>query len=140
MFGQLTQLTAFDPTPMNVTLESAPQVYAWVSIMEDLSGLEPAADDWFDRDDVPDTLKALLAEVGRVYVPALLANAEAINDQHDQVKTEIDGREWVQEPFPYQAKCLHWIRQQYAGLDSEDREWVDDLLAGTGCELLVSRR
>jgi hypothetical protein len=42
----------------------------------------------------------------------------------------------VQEPFVYQAKCLRWLREAYAGLDDEDRSRVDQLLAGTGCEAL----
>ncbi len=139
MYGQLTQLTGFDPTPMAETLDRAPQVYAWVSVMEDLSGLNPEEDDWVARDEIPDTLGALLSEVGRVYVPALLANAAAINGGVDEVRTEIDGREWVQQPFPYQAKCLQWIRQEYARLDGEDRVFVDGVLAGTGCERLLAK-
>lgn len=136
LFGQLTQTAAFDPTPMALTLERAPQVYAWTSVVEDLSGLSPEPGDWFDRDSVPDTLRALLGEVGRVYVPALLANAAAVDQRAEQMETEIDGRRWVQPPFPYQAKCLQWIRQEYVRLDPEDRGWVDALLEGTGCQAL----
>jgi hypothetical protein len=44
----------------------------------------------------------------------------------------------VQEPFPYQAKCLQWLRQEYVKLDGEDRVFIDLLLAGTGVELLFS--
>jgi glutathione S-transferase len=136
LFGQLTQLTAFDPTPMAETLARAPQVYAWTSVVEDLSGLEPTADDWFDRDALPTTLNELLAEIGRVYVPALLANAAAVEAGSASVTTQIEGRPWVQEPFPYQAKCLQWLRQQYVKLEGEDREFMDSLLEGTGIELL----
>ncbi len=140
IFGQLTQLTAFDPTPMRVTLAIAPQVYAWVGVVEDLSGLRPTEEDWVGRDNIPDTLRALLNEVGYVYVPALLANARAVESGADQVETEIDGRPWTQQPFPYQAKCLQWLRQEHARLDAEDRAFVDDLLEGTGCEALFAKR
>ncbi len=136
LFGQLTQLTAFDPTPMAETLARAPQVYAWTSVVEDLSGLEPTADDWFDRDALPASLNELLAEIGRVYVPALLANAAAVEAGSASVTTQIEGRPWVQEPFPYQAKCLQWLRQQYVKLEGEDRAFIDSLLEGTGIELL----
>ena len=136
IFGQLTQLTAFDPTPMAVTLEFAPQVYAWVGVVEDLTGLEPGQDHWFGREALPGTLRDLLCEVGHVYAPAMLANAAAVDSGAEEVRTEIDGRDWVQKPFPYQAKCLQWLRQQRARLDSEDRAFVDAYLAGTGCEAL----
>lgn len=139
LYGQLTQLTAFDPTPMRETLERAPQVYAWVSVVDDLSGLEPAAGDWFDAHALPDTLAGLLAEIGRTYVPALLANAAAIDSGAELVKTEIDGREWVQQPFPYQAKCLQWLRQEYVRLEADERARVDGLLEGSGCEALFRK-
>lgn len=139
LFGQLTQLAAFDPTPMAETLSRAPQVYAWTSVVEDLSGLEPGHKDWFDADALPATFSALLGEIGRTYVPALLANAAAIEAGADQVETEIDGRPWVQKPFPYQARCLQWLRQAYVALEGEDRELADSILAGTGCEALFAR-
>jgi hypothetical protein len=139
LFGQLTQLTAFDPTPMALTLEVAPQVYAWTSVMEDLSGLEPTEDHWHSREALPNTLGELLTEVGRVYVPALLANARAVDSGLDAVQTTIDGQPWTQRPFPYQAKCLQWLRQERARLDHEDRAFVDGLLEGTGCEALFAK-
>lgn len=136
LFGQLTQLATFDPTPVRLTEAQAPRVLAWVQTVEDLSGLEPQAEHWVERDGLPASLSALLTEVGRTYVPALLANARAIDTGADEVETEIDGRRWVQQPFPYQAKCLQWVRQEYARLDGTDRTIVDDALAGTGCEAL----
>lgn len=136
-FGQLTQLAAFDPTPMALTLQVAPRVYAWVDRVEDLSGLEPAESDWVDRD-LPATLHGLLGEVGRVYAPFLIANAKALSSGAERVECEIDGRPWVQKPFPYQGKCLMWLREQYAGLSAEDQSAVDRLLDGTGCEALVA--
>ena len=136
LYGQLTQLTQFDPTPMAETFDRAPQVYAWVSVVEDLSGLEPDEGQWFDKNALPDSFRDLLGEIGRTYVPALLANAAAIESGADLVETEIDGKPWQQEPFPYQAKCLQWLRQVYVQLEGQDRELVDELLTGTGCEVL----
>lgn len=136
MFGQLTQLAMFDPTPAEITAAWAPRVLAWVQTVDDLSGLEPSRADWIDRDDLPETLTSLLAEVGRTYVPVMLANARAIDTGTDEVEAEVDGRRWVQRPFPYQAKCLQWVRQEYVRLDDADRQFVDRLFAGTGCEAL----
>ena len=111
---------------------------AWVEVTEDLSGLEPDEEDWTRRDTVPDTLRALLAEIGRVYVPFLLANADALDRGAEKVECVIEGRAWTQRPFPYQGKCLRWLRQGYAVLAGEDRTAVDALLAGTGCTRLFS--
>jgi hypothetical protein len=91
----------------------------------------------FSRERLPDTVRGLLAEVGRVYVPFLLANAAALERGDDQVRCEIEGRPWVQQPFPYQGKCLRWLREQYAKLGGDGRASVDRALAGTGCERLL---
>jgi len=136
LFGQLTQLVGFDPTPAAIALELAPRVVAWVDFVEDLSGLEPSDADWTPRDGVPGTLRALLAEVGRVYVPFLIANAEAVERGAARVECTVDDRRWVQQPFPYQAKCFRWLREGHATLAPDDRRVVDGLLRGTGCERL----
>jgi glutathione S-transferase len=137
LFGQLTQLVLFDPTPAAVALETSPRIYAWCEIVEDLSGVEVDDADWLSRDAFPHTLGALLSEVGRVYAPFLLANTAALESGADRVECEIDGRPWVQQPFPYQGKCLAWLRGQFAALDASDRACVQSLLEGTGCEVLL---
>lgn len=137
-FGQLTQLVQFDPTPAKVAAEGFPRVHAWVSKMEDLSGVEPDAEGFIELESFPATLTRLLTELGKTFVPVMLANASAIEQGLDVVKTEVEGKEWTQEPFPYQAKCLQWLRIEYARLDIEDRKRVDKVLAGTGCEKLLA--
>ena len=136
-FGQLTQLTHFDPTPMAVTLKRAPRVFAWVEVMEDQSGLEPRESDWLAPQEFPSTIIDLLREVGRVYVPALLANATAIAAGKDVFETEIDGKPWRQQTFPYQAKCLRWIRNAYGDLDPPHRASVDAIAVETGLATLL---
>ncbi|HVN85265.1 MAG TPA: glutathione S-transferase N-terminal domain-containing protein [Candidatus Binatia bacterium] len=139
LFGQLTQLVGFDPTPAAIAREVAPRVVAWGDVTEDLSGLELDDREWMTRDAIPDTLRALLAEVGRVYVPFLLANADALDRGAERVECMIDGRAWTQRPFPYQGKCLRWLREGYAALGGgQDRAAVDALLAGTGCDRLFT--
>ena len=71
LYGQLTQLAQFDPTPAALALELAPRVVAWVDVVDDLSGLEPREDGWLRRDALPETLRALLVE--------LPANSERIS-------------------------------------------------------------
>jgi len=138
MMGQLTCLALFDPTPAALTAEHAPRVYAWTERTEDLSGLEPGDDDWSSADQLPDSIRGLLGEVGHFHVPFLLANADAIERGAERVETEIAGQPWLQKPFPYQKKCLAWLRESHARLDAEARSTVDELLAGTGCEALFA--
>lgn len=137
VYGQLTQLAQFDPTPMALTLEQTPRVYAWSTLLEDLSGEEPTEAEWLTGASVPATLKAILTEIGRTYVPVMLANARALAAGARQVETTVDGKPWVQAPFPYQGKCVRWLQAAYAALNMTSRSTVDGLLSGTGCEALL---
>ena len=138
LFGQLSQLVLFDPTPVAVCEREAPRVIAWAHWMEDLSWLDPDDGAWLDRDAAAAALCPLLEEVGRVYAPFLLGNAAALLAEADEVVCEIDGKTWRQEPFRYQGKCLQWLRGAYAQLEPEDRSYVDEVLDGTGCEPLFA--
>jgi len=137
-FGQLTQLTQFDPTPSQIAIHDFPRIHAWVSKMEDLSGIEPSDDGFLDPTQLPISFRAILAELGRTYVPVMLANAHALENSLDTVTANVEGKHWTQEPFPYQGKCLQWLRIEYARLGAEDKARLDNILAGTGCEALVA--
>lgn len=136
LYGQLTQLVGFDPTPSAIALEAAPRVVAWVDVVDDLSGIEIAENGWIECGALPATFRALLVEAGRVYAPFLLANADALARGADKVECTIDGRRWTQKPFPYQGKCLEWLRADYGRLSAADRRAADESLAGTGLERL----
>jgi hypothetical protein len=136
--GQLTQLARFDPTPMDLATRVAPRVSAWVETTEDLSGLEVSEADWLPRERAV-ALRAFFEELGRTYVPVMLANATALAEGASEVETVVEGKHWVQKPFPYQGKCVQWIRDEFAALSSADRTWVLECLAGTGCERLLGR-
>jgi glutathione S-transferase len=141
IYGQLSQLGIVDPTPAAV-MECHPRVRAWLDRVEDLSGEEVRGDGrdgdggWMTRAEAAAACRPFLLEIGRVYAPFLLANAAAVAAGDRQVETEIDGRTWVQPPFPYQAKCLDWLRAGRAALLPADREALDSILSGTGCERL----
>ena len=137
LYGQLTQLVGFDPTPMAIARAEFARICAWVDVVEDLSGLDVSdGEGWVSEKPVRGALRALFAEIGRVYAPFLLANARALDEKREQVECTIDGRRWVQQPFPYQGKCLRALREGYAALATGDRATVDAWLHGTGCEVL----
>ncbi|MBI1188550.1 MAG: glutathione S-transferase [Alphaproteobacteria bacterium] len=134
LYGQLTQLAIVEPTSAAITARIAPRVRAWTDRVEDLSGHEGGA--WLARDEIG-AVKPLLGEIGRVYAPFLIANAKAAAAGADVVETEIDARAWTQPTFAYQAKCLAWIREDFAALSAADQTAVRAALAGTGCDALL---
>lgn len=135
LYGQLTQLALFDPTPRDIIAARFPRIYAWVELLEDLSGLVVADDDsdWIDASaGLPDTLLALLGEMATLYIPYLKINAEAVMSGAELVDAQVDGRPYQQNPFTYQAKCLQWIGEQYAALSGDDKTRLAELTHGTG--------
>mgnify|MGYP002628417022 FL=1 len=136
-YGQLTQLVRFDPTPRKLAYEHSSRTVAWVDILEDLSGHDVENTSWTSLEESPDTLKNILKEVGKMYVPALLANADALIKGAEIWEAEIDGAMWKQKTFNYQGKCLAWIKEEFDALNKDDKLRVKEYLQGTGCEILL---
>ena len=136
IFGQMTQLAVVEPTSAAITNKASQRVRGWIDIMEDMSGLKPSDDDWFSAEEAREALGPLLAEIGRTYAPAMIANAKAVMADEATFDTEIDGRPWTQPTFKYQAKCLGWLREDHTALSDNERGAVDAMLAGSGCEVL----
>jgi glutathione S-transferase len=94
LYGQLTQLVGFDPTPRNIAYKQSPRTVSWVNIMSDLSGLHDSGGigeffgvqsnessnknklnyfkdnnyGWLDTDNIPNSLIEIFNEVGKVYI------------------------------------------------------------------------
>jgi glutathione S-transferase len=137
IYGQLTQLIGFDPTSREIAYDTALRLVSWQDVMADLSGHDVENSDWTPLEESPASLKEIMKEFGRMYVPALLANANAIMKGEETWETEIDGSLWKQRAFPYQAKCLKWIKEEFAALNENDQSRVKTFLDGTGCEILL---
>ncbi|MGI9597422.1 MAG: glutathione S-transferase N-terminal domain-containing protein [Acidimicrobiales bacterium] len=139
VFGQLSQLVKWDPTPMAIAARRAPKVINWVDRVDDLSWL-PVVDDtgWSPLDRLPQATTRLLHEIGRTYAPFMVANARALMSGDDEVVCDVEGGTYRQAPFKYQGKCLQWLREAYGALGDGDRARVDGVLRGTGCEVLVT--
>lgn len=139
LFGQLTQLGVVEPTSAAILSKGSPRLRAWIDSMEDLSGLNPSEADWFTPEEAGECLRPLLQEIGRVYIPFLLANAAAAESCNAQVEAVIDGGPWSQPVFPYQVRCLANLREKFSQLPQSAKIMLKRQLEGTGCEPLLSR-
>ena len=137
IYGQLTQLIGFDPTSRAIAHDISPRVISWLDLMEDMSGLEPKDSDWISFVEVQNTLSDIFKEIGRVYLPALLANAQAVANKEQTWTTQIDGAQWEQRSFPYQAKCLNWINEEFHNLNKHAQQQIMNFFKKTGCEELI---
>ena len=135
IYGQLTQLGWVDPTPADLLARNSPRLRAWLDRTDDLSG--HSAGDWVPHSCVRDHLGELLNEIGRVYAPFLIANAQAAARGRKEFETHIDGQLWAQPVFPYQIKCLETLRSARDSLSAENRNALDSVLAGTDRKSVV---
>jgi hypothetical protein len=116
-----------DPTA-GAIVNGSPRVAAWVERM-----LDPKAEGHFeDYAQLAATLEPLLErQVGRLFLPWSVANAQALADGSEEFSVELDGRTWMQKPQKYHARSLAQIRKKYAALG--DRATLDPILERTGC-------
>ena len=128
--GQLFQL-ASDPTPANLMRTKAPYTYRWVMQMDDMSGVEG---NWRQSDaPLPAGLKGLLKLAGDVYLPFLLANAQAFAKGEKVFSFSALGKSYTQGVFKYQVKCLHTLRQHFAQLSQKDKDALAPVLREANC-------
>ncbi|WP_164157070.1 glutathione S-transferase [Sandarakinorhabdus rubra] len=130
LFGQLSQL-GVDPTAQAMMRAEFPFTYRWLLHIDDTSGIEGT----WDAADQPlqPVVVALLAEIGRVYGPFLLANAGAAAAGEPTFRIEVDGLGYVQGTFRYQLKCLADLKARHAALDADTRRRIEPLLESAGC-------
>ena len=137
IYGQLTQLGVIDPTPARLLEHHSPRLRAWLDRVEDLSGHTDAP--WLSHSAITAHVGELLGEIGRVYAPFLIANAQAAVRGQPTFETTLDGQRWQQVVFPYQVKCLEILRQERLALAPNVRQALDGVLEGTGCEQLFAQ-
>jgi len=127
LYGQLNTL-ANDPTAGDLIRQRAPRTGRWMRRVDDLSGVDGT---WDDR--AADTVRTLAELAGQYYLPFLAANMRSIDNGEATVRIEINGHDYTQPVFRYQAKCYDYLRHQYAALSVESKLELDSTLEGTQC-------
>ena len=135
IFGQISQL-GVDPTAQTMMRADYPYSYRWLAHIDDMSGIDG---EW----DAPHAVfrpvvDKLLAIVGEVYVPFLLANAKALAAEEETFEFEAMGLSFSQGTFKYQAKCLADLRARYAALGGDARAKIDPALEANGCHSFLN--
>jgi hypothetical protein len=70
-------------------------------------------------------------QVGRLFIPWTLANAQAIASGREEFSVELADKTWTQKPQKYHAKSLAALRQKYQAV-AENRA-LDAILDTSGC-------
>jgi glutathione S-transferase len=132
LWGQLYE-AATDPTPGALMRASSPNIMAWTERM-----LSPKAEGEFESwSSLSAGLMLLLAEqVGRLFLPWSVANAEAIGKGEKSFSVDLGGSTWSQEPQKYHARSLQEIRRKHAAVKSA--YGLDDILEKAGCRQFLA--
>jgi glutathione S-transferase len=132
LFAQLHQCST-DPTPGARLRAQAPAVLRWIARM-----LEPRAEGPFEPwSALEPTLAPLLRdEIAAVFAPWTVANAAAIAAGQTEMRCELDGKPFSQEPQKYHAKSLAALRARYAA--STGRAALDPILDASGCRAFLA--
>jgi len=111
--------------------ERAPFTDHWVRRLDDASGVDGA---WSSREQaLGKWAEALLQIAGELYLPFLVANAEAFAKGLERLEIRVWGLPYMLAPFKYQVKCLEQLRSNFADLDAENRAALKPILSRTGC-------
>ena len=129
-FGQLSEM-ATDPTPMRILRERAPFTDHWVRRLDDASGVDG---EWYPWERaLGGWAEGLLRIAGELYLPFLVANAEAFDKRRERLEMKVWGLPYALTPFKYQVKCLQLLRGKLAALNPADRDALRPILTRTGC-------
>ena len=106
------------------------------TVVDDLRARAVASDGWISRDAIPATLRALLAEVGRVYAPFLLANAAALARRR---RRRSSARSTARRGSRSRSRirgsaCAGSASRLHGARRGATARGADGALAGTGCD------
>ncbi|MDJ0787627.1 MAG: glutathione S-transferase family protein [Myxococcota bacterium] len=127
LWGQLYNAWT-DPTPGAQIGAEYPNVLAWIHRMT-WPRIEGDFEPWSALEST--LLPLLERQVGALFVPWTLANAEAVASGKEEFSVELASGTFTQKPQKYHAKSLAALRQKYEAVS--DKSALDPLLEKTGC-------
>jgi glutathione S-transferase len=139
-----------DAVPGRLLRERAPRVCHWIERMNHPDPTAPG--DFLAGDALADTLRPVLALVGRDAVPLLLDTVRDFERWADARPPELEeppravgfhetgfrGARFQRYTSPYTLWMLQRTLDAYRALSDAERARVDASLAGTGCEALLA--
>ena len=130
MFASMFRHFSLDPTPSRIMRARAPAVYAWVARLWNASGAALAdAPLSAAPGALPPGWGPLLEDVGRSYLPYLLATARAWREGRARFDFEVDGVTYRRLPaVQYRAWCREQLQASFQALPSDAQSSLRSIL------------
>ena len=134
IYGILSQLI-IDPAPAAMLRDKFNTTYRWVTVMEDISGIEG---EWTPIAPDNDNLKKsrildMLKICGTNHLPLLAANEKALSDGEKYFTVDMGGKPYTRRAHNRHDGCLGALQQHYQNLSGETKDLLDGLLKDTAC-------
>lgn len=117
-----------DPTGAAWIESGSPHVLDWIHRMLNPTD-EGSFEGWASLE--PTLLPFLRDQVGALFCPWSVANAEAMATGAEEFSVELAGQPFTQGPQKYHAKSLKALREKYAAV--RDHSALDPVLEAAGC-------
>jgi glutathione S-transferase len=130
-FASMFRHFGLDPTPAAIMLERSPAVWAWLGRVWHGQAV-PRTGELLGG--VPSDWGPLLDEVGSAYLPYLVANARAWQENRPRFDVDIQGVPYRELPTSrYRVWCLERLRTHLEALPPEAANQARTLLEIHGC-------
>jgi len=126
-----------DPAPARIMRATAPRSHEWVARMWNLR--PEALADAPMPDEVSPLLAPLLADVTKIYMPYLAANARAHESGDKTVTYSVQGVTFTEPTKPYRVWCLGELGRALMKLTDEERSKVAAALGDDEAFEILSR-
>ena len=122
---------ALDPVPLKIIKNEAPSILNWLNALQNTK-LTNLKHKYLEQ--IPDDLDPILEEIGRVYLPYLCKNADAVQNGKKYFEFKSGELTIRKARFSqYRVWCLKELRDKFLSLAKEDQSSVEEMLRKFGC-------
>ena len=122
---------ALDPVPLKIIKNEAPSILNWLKALQS-SQLTNSENQYIEE--IPADLDPLLEEIGRVYLPYLCKNVDAVQSGKKYFEFKSNELNIRKARFSqYRVWCLKELREKFYSLPKDDQTSVEQMLRKFHC-------
>jgi glutathione S-transferase len=122
---------ALDPVPLRIMKNEAPAILNW---LQSLWNTKLPNDQFSYLDNIPDDLNPLLNDIGKIYLPYLCANVDAVSKNKKLFEFQSDEMHFVDARYSqYRVWCLKQLQEKYDQANEDQKEDIKVMLTKHGC-------